>query len=106
MTEIKPTAKVGQINHLAPHKRVASNKTRPEVDKHNLNMVLALTKELPLEELQDKESELPLPNLRADPKLETEVLPQTQAILQVITFLELEPHNKRHQLPKIQLLLP
>ena len=105
MTETKPTAKAGLITKLDPHKRVVA--PLPEVDKVNLNTVLAPTRAPLLEELLDKDLELLPLNLRADPKLETEVLLQIQAIPQVTTSLELEPHNKRHHLkPKIQMLLP
>jgi hypothetical protein len=101
MMEINPTAKAGLTKLLVLLKRVPSNNTRPEVDKPSL------IKELPLEELLGKESELLLPNPRQDPKLETEVLQQTQAILLVTTSLELALlHNKNNKPPRTQMLPP
>jgi hypothetical protein len=98
MMEIKPMAKAGLTTLLALPRRALNNNTKPEVDNK-------LIKELPLEELLDKELELLLPNHRQDPKLETEVLLQTQAILQVTTSLELVLlHNKNNKPPRTQLL--
>jgi len=103
MMETNHTAKAGLTKLLALPRRVPSNNTRPEVDNHLPNLI----KELPLEELLDKELELLLPNLRQDPRLETEVPLQIQAILLVTTSSELVlPHNKNNKLPKTQLLPP
>jgi hypothetical protein len=103
MMEIKPMAKAGQITLLALPKRAPNNNTKPEVDNHLHN----LTKELPLEELLDKELELLLLKTKQDPKLETEVPLQTQAILLVTISSEpVLPHNKNNKLPKTQLLPP
>jgi hypothetical protein len=84
---------------LALPKRAPRNNTKPEVAN--------LIKELPLEVLLDKELELLLLNPRQDPKLETEVLPQTQAILLGTTSLVLVlPLNKNNKPPRTQLLPP
>jgi hypothetical protein len=59
-----------------------------------------------LEELQDKELELPL-KLKAGHRLETEVPLQTQVILPETTSLEVELLlNKKPKQPKTQLLPP
>lgn len=107
MMETRPTAKAGLIKPLAPHKRVLSNNTRLEVEQLlPPNMELALTKVPPLEELQDKESELPL-KLKAGHRLETEVLLQTQVTLPETTSLEVELLlNKKPHKTKKQLALP
>jgi len=58
-------------------------------------------------ELLEEESELLVPNPRQDPKLETEVLLQTQAILLVTTSLELVLlHNKNNKPPRTKLVPP